>query len=210
MDEMEGGSRSLPSWRPDPLPSALLQPWLDLALDAMVGRHPAVFRRLAGLAGRRLLVVVHELPFAFELDPGRPALRATPPHEAVAATIRASLPDLFALLEGRLDADAAFFERALVVEGDLELVLAIRNAVEDADIDLVRDLAGAFGPLAPLAERAARDAVALQRGLARALEAARDLLLAPVSRRVDRLERELRRLEGGTAGRPARRAGMSP
>ena len=57
------------------------------------------------------------------------------------------------LVDGSYDGDALFFSRDLVVEGDVEAVLALRNAIDDAGIDLVADTAALFGPLAPIGER---------------------------------------------------------
>ena len=54
---------------------------------------------------------------------------------------------LLALAEGRADGDAEFFGRQLTIEGDMEAVLALRNALEDCRIDFAEDLAPARGPL---------------------------------------------------------------
>jgi predicted lipid carrier protein YhbT len=48
---------------------------------------------------------------------------------------------LLALAEGRADGDAEFFGRQIVVEGDMEAALALRNALENEAIDFARDLA---------------------------------------------------------------------
>ena len=56
---------------------------------------------------------------------------------------------LLGLIDGSYDGDALFFSRDLVVEGDVEAVLALRNAIDDAGVDLVADTAALFGPLAP-------------------------------------------------------------
>lgn len=61
---------------------------------------------------------------------------------------------LLALLEGRIDGDAVFFSRDLAVSGDMEAMLALRNALDDCEINLPSDLADMAGPLAPLVRRA--------------------------------------------------------
>jgi len=38
------------------------------------------------------------------------------------------------LLEGRADGDALFFSRTLTVEGDMEAVVALRNAIDGSEI----------------------------------------------------------------------------
>ncbi len=45
-------------------------------------------------------------------------------------TIRASLPDYIALALRREDPDTLFFSRRLVLEGDTELGLALKNALD--------------------------------------------------------------------------------
>ena len=60
---------------------------------------------------------------------------------------------LLALLEGRIDGDAMFFARSLSITGDMEAMLALRNALDDSGFDLPRDLGKAAGLLAPLVTR---------------------------------------------------------
>jgi predicted lipid carrier protein YhbT len=55
--------------------------------------------------------------------------------------VAAPLFILLALAEGRLDGDAEFFGRQLAIEGDMEAVLALRNAMENETVDFVADLA---------------------------------------------------------------------
>jgi predicted lipid carrier protein YhbT len=71
------------------------------------------------------------------------------------ATAGGPLLTLLALLEGRIDGDAMFFARSLSIAGDMEAMLALRNALDDSGFDLPRDLGQAAGPLAPLVTRMA-------------------------------------------------------
>lgn len=57
---------------------------------------------------------------------------------------------LLALLEGKLDGDALFFSRDITVTGDMEAMLALRNALDDCNIDLPSDLGTSAGPFAPM------------------------------------------------------------
>ena len=80
------------------------------------------------MQGKRLGIEIVDLGlrWVFELD-GR-HLRAT--SAPADATVRGSAADLL-LLAGRLeDADTLFFQRALVVTGDTELGLTVRNLLE--------------------------------------------------------------------------------
>ncbi|MEE3627425.1 SCP2 sterol-binding domain-containing protein [Nitrospirillum sp. BR 11752] len=121
------------------------------AFDRLRRRHQGVFDRLAVLGERAFLVDPSDLPVRFLLRPAgtRPGLwpiaedAAAPP---AAATLRAPLGALLALLEGRVDGDSLFFSRQLMIEGDMEAVLILRNAVDGADVTLERDLAHRLPP----------------------------------------------------------------
>lgn len=137
----------------------------EAALNRLAGllsnRHAGMLERLADFAGATCLIVPRDLPAAFLLTlqpaPQAPRLELVDAAATEArATIRADLATLLQLLEGRIDGDALFFSRDLTVEGDMEVVVALRNAVDDAGIDLIRDAAAACGPLAPSAERLGR------------------------------------------------------
>ncbi|WP_035692802.1 ubiquinone anaerobic biosynthesis accessory factor UbiT [Azospirillum halopraeferens] len=162
-------------------------------LDLVVGRvarcHPRAFAALAELPPATLRIEPADRPAAFLLDVG-PAVRlrvAGPDDPPPDAAVRGPLADLMDLLEGRIDGDALFFRRTLRIEGDTALVLAVRNAFDGEDMDVVADLAGAFGPLAravPPARRAAGRALV-------ALEEVRAALLRPLADRVAAVERRL-------------------
>jgi predicted lipid carrier protein YhbT len=185
-----------------PVPPAVLQPLLDLAMAAVARRHGEVFARLDGLDEVVFLVDPVDLPFDFLLRPG-----AFPPRLTVfrtgksgveaSATIRGSLLSLIDLLEGRVDGDALFFSRDLVFEGDTEAVLTLRNAIDGAGIDLVEIAASALGPLAGLARRVLGPAEALFRRATRDLERLQGALLFPVARRCDAQAAELDEIRTG-------------
>lgn len=63
---------------------------------------------------------------------------------------------LIDLVEGRVDGDALFFSRKLHISGDTEAVVALRNIVDGAEIDLVSDFASAFGMFSGPAEQILR------------------------------------------------------
>ncbi|WP_049973830.1 SCP2 domain-containing protein [Azospirillum sp. B4] len=110
-------------------------------------RHAAAFDRLETLGGKAFLIDPSDLPVRFLLRPAgdNPGLapiaegQVAPP---AAATLRAPLGALLALLEGRVDGDSLFFSRQLMIEGDMEAVLILRNAVDGAGIQLDADLGG--------------------------------------------------------------------
>lgn len=143
-----------------PLPLAPLQPILALLLDAVVRRHPLIFERLGTHAGKRFCLDPIDLPFAFILDlqAGKPrvsAVRAIPDNE-LGARIAGPVSALIGLADGCFDGDALFFSRDIMIEGDIEAIVALRNAMDDAGVNLVADVAAYLGPLGPALGAAAR------------------------------------------------------
>lgn len=135
-----------------PLPPVLLNPLLGHALGVMKKQHPEIFERLAELDNPVFLIDPIDLPFAFLLCPGpeHPGLRAIrdPSKVKPIATIRSSLQKLIELLEGKCDGDALAFSRDLVIEGDTEAVLTLRNAIDASDVNLLDDISSSFGVFA--------------------------------------------------------------
>lgn len=136
-------------------PLAALTPPARWTLDLMRRRHGRLFARLPRDGGRSLLVEPTDLPvaFLFLLDPDSPSVEVVrdPVREAAAARIAGPLGVLIALLEGRVDGDASFFSRDLVIEGDTELVVRLRNLIEGAEIDIVADALSFLGPFEQIA-----------------------------------------------------------
>ncbi|AJE45082.1 ubiquinone anaerobic biosynthesis accessory factor UbiT [Celeribacter indicus] len=119
---------------------------------AVATRHPAMFRRLGAHGQARFLIDPTDLPFALLLEPGggRPRvtlLRRSAQAQAT-ARIAGSLSALLGLVHGAFDGDALFFSRDLAIEGDTAAVLALRNALDDAELDLSEEIFAFAGPLA--------------------------------------------------------------
>jgi len=183
-----------------PLPRSGLQPLLNLAIRTMKDRHSDVFERLDGAGELAFLIEPTDLPFAFELRPAldNPTLLAiekpTGLPEELSAAIRGPLLSLLALLEGRVDGDALFFSRELTIEGDTEAVLALRNAIDGAEIDIVADALSPLGPLSKPARSIVQHAENLYSRAASDLETLASALRAPVSRRVQAQSADIRDL----------------
>lgn len=90
-----------------------------------------------------------ELPFALNLRPkaGAPVLRAVQRDAvpAAGATLRGRFLLLLELLDSEEVSDAAFFSRDLVITGDTEAVVLLRNALDDIDGSVAEDAAAMFG-----------------------------------------------------------------
>jgi predicted lipid carrier protein YhbT len=137
-----------------PLPLLPLQLVLGGVLQRIHRRNPALFDRLGPHARACFGIKPIDLPFAFVVEAKPPRLsvvRDLPP--GLDARISASFANLLALLEGKVDGDALMFSRELVIEGDVEAVLALRNAIDDAQLDLAAEASSLFGPLGAPARR---------------------------------------------------------
>ena len=140
-----------------PLPLAPLSLALTRLARQLMRRHPGLQARLGEHAGRRFLLDLTDLPFLLLLEPAPPAPRVSahqrarmPDHDVRIAGLTAAF---LGMMHGSLDGDALFFSRDLVIEGDTAAGLALRNAIDDAELDLAAELGLLARPLAPLLTR---------------------------------------------------------
>ena len=142
--------RFLPAFSGQPL-----GPLLTQAMRALARRRPEAFERLGEFSQARFLIDPTDLPFAFHVVPnGRNALvQATGKAGAgpCDVVIRGPILLLLGILDGTLDGDALFFHRTIAVTGRTEAVLALRNAIEDAELR-PSDLLNLRGTLARFAD----------------------------------------------------------
>ena len=142
-----------------PLHALPLAP-LSLALTAYARQvaktHPALFRRLGDYAHTHFVLDPTDLPFVICLAPngGQPRVTVTRGRGEGTARIAGPLAALLGLVHGAYDGDALFFSRDLVIEGDTAAALALRNAVDDAELDLSHEISGLTGPLASVVQKA--------------------------------------------------------
>ncbi len=148
-----------------PLRLLPLQPMaaaLTLVARRLIQRHPSLIARLGGHAAARFAIDPTDLPLTLLLYP-HPTHTRIELHRGVPesdARIAGPLAALLGLVHGAYDGDALFFSRDLVIAGDTSAALALRNAIDDAELDLggeIAVLAGPFRPvLLPLIEAAQR------------------------------------------------------
>ncbi len=166
-----------------PLPPKALQPLLSFAMRAVLRRHPGLLDRLSNVDNPVYLIDATDLPFVFVLRPAPllPTLTAHPDDQGLKATaaIRGPLMTLISLLEGRIDGDAMFFQRDLVIEGDTEAVVALRNAVDGAEIDVAEDVLAFLGPLGGLTRMGVNLGGAVLEQASDDLKTLQDSLIAP-------------------------------
>lgn len=133
---------------------------LSLSLTAcsrrIAKRHPGLFRRLGEHSRKRFVLAPTDLPVLLCLDPneGQPKVRAVRGNCDGDARISGPLAALLGLVHGVYDGDALFFSRDLVIEGDTAAALALRNAVDDAELDISQEIAALSGPFARFLLRA--------------------------------------------------------
>ena len=144
------------------LPLLPLQPVLAASLYGIQKRHPQIFDRLGAHAAKRYGLDPTDLPFAFVLEPRRvnptvTATRSLP--RRIDVRITGPLAALIGLVDGSCDGDALFFSRDLQIEGDMEAAVALRNAIDDAGIDIVAESVAWMGPLSPIVERLVRGVI---------------------------------------------------
>lgn len=166
-----------------PLRPAVLQPVFDAMLRVVRRRHPDILERMEPFQDKIVCIDPVDLPFAILLEPNsqdpRLTVRRYVDADEVHATIRGPLETLIALAEGKVDGDALFFSRQLIIEGDTEVVVALRNAIDGAGIDLIEDLTSVLGPLARPAKRVADAALEAAGHLRANVETLRQALIAP-------------------------------
>lgn len=134
---------------------AALSAVLSRLLRSTATRHPSVLRRMGGAAGARFCLDVSDAPMLLLMEPALGRIRAfardsAPEHDAI---IRGRLLAFLSMLHGAEDGDALFFSGDLAIEGDTGAVLALRNALDDAELDLTEELASLAPRLAPLLRR---------------------------------------------------------
>jgi len=113
--------RRLPTQPPSFVAARLLDRLLWPRLDASQ-------RQL--LAERCVEVEVVDAGLRVRLSLGPRGFQVAPPGTEPAVTIRAQAQALWRLMRGEEDADRLFFERALVMEGDTEFGLVLKNTLD--------------------------------------------------------------------------------
>lgn len=146
-----------------PLPLPPLGLLLQRIVESVARRQPELFARLGPCCDKVFLLDPTDLPFVFRLEPCRDRPNIEPRRREAAgawdARIAGTLRALLGLVHGAVDGDALFFSRDIIIEGDTEAVLALRNALDDAELDLLAEAASVFGPASTGAERIARHIV---------------------------------------------------
>ena len=142
---------------PPPLAPRMMGLALSALLRRIAAQKPSFLSRLGPYEGTRFLIDVTDGPVLLMMEPKARRITvhrrgAAPAHDAA---ITGRLAAFLAMLHGIEDGDALFFSGALEITGDTSAVLALRNALDDAELDLTSELAGLIGrPFGPWLRRA--------------------------------------------------------
>lgn len=133
-------------------PLFLLQPVLQRIVRHVVKQHPELFERLEHGAQKTFLIDAKGIPFLLLLkpDPLNPSLVARSRHDEIQYDVLVSgkFATLLRMIDSQTDSDALFFNRDILITGDTEAIVLLRNALDDMETTLADDVAQAFGPLA--------------------------------------------------------------
>lgn len=131
---------------------------LTASLRSVARRQPDAFDRLGPVRQATIRIVPDHLPVAFEMRPDGVAgsIRVVRPDSnagGASARISGPLLTLLALFDGRGDADGAFFQRRIDVDGDTAAILALHNALEASELTMA-DILGLPRRLDPMLQTA--------------------------------------------------------
>jgi len=151
-DSFSMSFRNVPRIALAPLPLPLLQPFLKKVIFRAVRNNSELFRRLGQHSSKTFLIDPTNFPFAFLLcpDPANPVLwacrrQSLPPYDS---RISGTFLTLLEMVDGKTDGDSLFFSRDLMVEGDTEAVVVLRNALDDLNVNIFDEMASSWGPIA--------------------------------------------------------------
>lgn len=144
------------------MPTALMAAPLNRVVREIARGRPAIFRRLGPHADRAFLLDAVDLPVVFlmRLPVEAPVVEVHRRGREIEWDVRIAgrLSALIALIHAAEDGDALFFSRDIVMEGDTGAAVALRNALDSAEIDLLQMGTESFGPIGRVAETVLRPA----------------------------------------------------
>ncbi len=143
--------------------------FLTRSLRDLARRKPQLFERLGDHRQTSFFIDPNDLGYAFVIVPDGTAAEvkmvSKKASEACDVIVRGPLLSLLGLLDGTFDGDALFFSRSISISGKVDALLALRNAIEDADLK-PSDFIGLGAGIGSVADSLVLNAVAMARRLA--------------------------------------------
>jgi|SRR5690554_5925058 len=104
---------------------------LNQFLQAEIKQH-----RFAFLGGQWVRIEVPDLAFHFSVTlTGNNRLRASLAPQLAAVTMRGNSASLLLMISGKVDPDTLFFRRKLMIKGDTELGLEVKNLLDTIELE---------------------------------------------------------------------------
>ncbi|MDX1705924.1 ubiquinone anaerobic biosynthesis accessory factor UbiT [Pseudidiomarina sp.] len=118
-------------------PDALIAASMSAAMNQIL-RSELRRGEFAFLQGRWVRVQVTDLDFSFYVsvagDDSRPRLQVSMHEQPADVTMRGEMPALLLLISNKVDPDTLFFRRKLLIVGDTELGLQIKNLLDTIEL----------------------------------------------------------------------------
>lgn len=118
-------------------PDALIAASMSAAMNQIL-RHELRRGEFAFLQHRWVRVQVTDLNFSFYVsvadDEASPRLQVSVREQAADVTMRGEMPSLLLMISNKVDPDTLFFRRKLLIAGDTELGLQIKNLLDTIEL----------------------------------------------------------------------------
>lgn len=114
-------------------------------LNIMQTKHSDIFVKLQETSDPTYKIDATDLPinFILKVSLNNPMLQIVDKDDyshKVDATIRAKFITFIQILDGQIDADEAFFSNKLTIQGATDATLALSNALDNSDINVIDDI----------------------------------------------------------------------
>jgi len=176
---------------PDPIATQICQ----YCIARFERLYPSVFSRLDPLHGQTLLIDPDDLLFSFLFSFTHQGLKVKAmkqkPIKPPDASIKGTLGNLLQLAEGKVDGDALFFTRQLQIEGDMELILTVRNALEGEDVSFEEVFIGPLIQRFPNAKHVINRLKSFNKALSDDLQGVETSIKEPLWEHIEQIEAEL-------------------
>jgi len=138
-----------------PVPLYLVDKILEHITSNLQKNHPSILERLEVIENKKFLISPTDLPFSIIITFQKDEIISVATKENdIESDVRifGSISSLVKMLDGEVDGDALFFSRELIVEGDTEALLTLRNSMDADDINILYEMLDSFGILGPIIE----------------------------------------------------------